>query len=198
MIDGRAPHFAFRHADGTTYGDAPSPAAVEATGDAFSALCNLGLGDGDARRALAVARTHVGAGAGVPDLVRAALRAHRERRSAILPPSIATLREQSPVYGRRAVTARRSDLARSPRRASLESSVCEEEHPVRVAGSPGRGCKYLDAVTRAPGPCHRGARAVDVTTWTLSMELPVWSVNEGPGHTDRFPSAVERLPGAVE
>jgi len=101
VIDGTAPQFAFRHADGTHYGNAPTPAAVEATGDAFSALRNLGLRDGEAKRALAAARTHVGAGASVPDLVRAALRAHHARPTAILPPPIATLRESSPSYGRR-------------------------------------------------------------------------------------------------
>ena len=101
VIDGTAPDFAFRHADGTPYGDAPSPAAVESMGEAFSALVNLGLRDGEAKRALAAARTHVGAGAPVPDLVRAALRAHRARPMPVLPPPIATLRELSPAYGRR-------------------------------------------------------------------------------------------------
>jgi hypothetical protein len=43
----------------------------------------------------------VGAGAGVAELVRAALRAHHARPTPFLPPPIATLRESSPVYGRR-------------------------------------------------------------------------------------------------
>jgi hypothetical protein len=90
----------FRHADGTVYGGALAPEAVEAGAGAFSALRNLGLRDGEAKRALAAGRAHVGVGAGVPDLVRAALRAHRARGDALLPPPVTTVRESSPAYGR--------------------------------------------------------------------------------------------------
>jgi hypothetical protein len=122
LIDGTAPHFTFRHADGTPYGDAPAPATVEATAEAFSALRNLGLRDGEAKRALAAARTHVGPGASVPDLVRAALRAHHMRPAPILPPPIATLRESSPAYGRRRRRRRPGQFATERFRRALDRS----------------------------------------------------------------------------
>jgi hypothetical protein len=63
----------FRQADGTPYGDAAAPEDVEACAEAFAALKALGLKDGEARRALAAARAHVGASAPAEELVRKAL-----------------------------------------------------------------------------------------------------------------------------
>ena len=65
----------FRHADGTRYGNPPTPAVVEAMRDAFSALRNLGYREKDCHRMLDRARAHVGSDADVPALVRAALQA---------------------------------------------------------------------------------------------------------------------------
>ncbi len=70
-----------------------SPAAAEAGAEAFSALRNLGLKDGEAKRALALARERVEAGAGTEALIRAALQARRE---ALLPPRVDAKREHSP------------------------------------------------------------------------------------------------------
>jgi Holliday junction resolvasome RuvABC DNA-binding subunit len=64
----------FRHADGSVYGDAVAPEDLEASAEAFEALKALGLRDGEARRAQAAARAHVGASPSAEDLVRAALR----------------------------------------------------------------------------------------------------------------------------
>jgi hypothetical protein len=50
----------FRHADGTTYGEAPSASAIDVTARALKALRTLGFAERDARDALHAARAHVG------------------------------------------------------------------------------------------------------------------------------------------
>lgn len=50
----------FSHADGTTYGDAPSVAILDPVCRGFLALRNLGFGEREARDALREASTHVG------------------------------------------------------------------------------------------------------------------------------------------
>ncbi len=52
----------FQHADGTVYGAGASPQAAELSTLAFQALKKMGYGDADARRGVAAAQTHVGAG----------------------------------------------------------------------------------------------------------------------------------------
>jgi 5-methylcytosine-specific restriction endonuclease McrA len=64
----------FRHADGTVYGRAPTPALVQVHRDAFGALRNLGFRERECHRMMQRARTHVGADVDVPTLVAAALR----------------------------------------------------------------------------------------------------------------------------
>jgi len=81
----------FFHADGTSYGEPPSPLGVERMRDAFSALRNppvgpsrwrlrrddqppLGWGETESKQALAGIAAHVGRGATVPEIVREALR----------------------------------------------------------------------------------------------------------------------------
>jgi hypothetical protein len=60
-IEGRvSTGLTFRHADGTPYGGRVSPRASTALADAFPALKALGFKDGEARRALDAARSHVG------------------------------------------------------------------------------------------------------------------------------------------
>lgn len=64
----------FFHADGSRYGSAGvAPADVDASAQAFAALRHLGFKETESRRAIAQAMTHVGAGAAVQELVRAAL-----------------------------------------------------------------------------------------------------------------------------
>ncbi|GMV43505.1 MAG: hypothetical protein AMXMBFR64_52210 [Myxococcales bacterium] len=69
----------FSHADGTPYGEAPRPADVDASSDAFAALRGLGFSETESRQALAAARTHVGAGASAEALITAALRRTLDR-----------------------------------------------------------------------------------------------------------------------
>jgi hypothetical protein len=73
VIDGRAPGaLAFSHPDGTRYGAGPDPAEVERRADALSALRQLGVREGDARRALAAVGSE--ATGSLESLLRAALR----------------------------------------------------------------------------------------------------------------------------
>ena len=66
--------FTFRHADGTPYGEALRPAALERAAQAFGALRHLGFGQARAR-ALVDAVVQAGAPDDLEGLVRAALRA---------------------------------------------------------------------------------------------------------------------------
>jgi hypothetical protein len=50
----------FRHADGTTYGEAPSAGAIDVTARALKALRTLGFAEREAREALHETRAHVG------------------------------------------------------------------------------------------------------------------------------------------
>jgi hypothetical protein len=68
----------FYHADGTAYGGAPEPGAVQAFADAFQALATLGFGEREARRAVEAARAHVGATPGVEEVLREALASLRQ------------------------------------------------------------------------------------------------------------------------
>ncbi|HEX2874288.1 MAG TPA: HNH endonuclease signature motif containing protein [Polyangiaceae bacterium] len=52
----------FRHADGTTYGEVPSPAALDVMPRALQALRILGFGEREARDALHEVHAHVGIG----------------------------------------------------------------------------------------------------------------------------------------
>ncbi|HEX2875115.1 MAG TPA: RuvA C-terminal domain-containing protein [Polyangiaceae bacterium] len=52
----------FRHADGTTYGEAPPAGVIDVTARALKALRNLGFGEREARDALHEVRAHVGIG----------------------------------------------------------------------------------------------------------------------------------------
>jgi hypothetical protein len=54
--------FEFRHADGTTYGEAPSACAIDVTARALKALRTLGFAEREALEALHGARAHVGTG----------------------------------------------------------------------------------------------------------------------------------------
>ncbi len=72
----------FFHADGTTYGEAPSACAIDVTARALRALRTLGFAERQAREALHGARAHVGTGesetsltdhARVESLIRGAL-----------------------------------------------------------------------------------------------------------------------------
>jgi Holliday junction resolvasome RuvABC DNA-binding subunit len=84
LIEGETERDAtFSHADGTVYGEAPRPVDVQASAEAHAALRSLGFNETESRQALAAARTHVGAGARVEELVREALRQrHRASRAA--------------------------------------------------------------------------------------------------------------------
>ena len=74
IIEGSAEQLAFLHADGSRYGSVRVDAGgVEVRGQAFSALRHLGFKETPSQRALDAAVTHVGIGAGVQELVRAAL-----------------------------------------------------------------------------------------------------------------------------
>jgi Holliday junction resolvasome RuvABC DNA-binding subunit len=78
VIEGETEQAArFSHADGTVYGEAPRPGAVQANAEAHAALRSLGFTETESRDALIGARTHVGAGAKTEELVTAALRARQ-------------------------------------------------------------------------------------------------------------------------
>jgi hypothetical protein len=65
----------FRHADGTVYGGAVSPAAADVRAKAFRALTGMGFREGDVRRVLEQVAAHVGATASLEGLVRRGLAA---------------------------------------------------------------------------------------------------------------------------
>lgn len=69
VIHGRAPRLSFAHADGRAYGGAPSDTMLE---DAVAALRGTGFSAAESRVAAVAARSHVGAGAPLEDLIRAA------------------------------------------------------------------------------------------------------------------------------
>jgi hypothetical protein len=70
-IEGSAPAaLRFRHADGTDYGAALSPNAVDVQLRAFQALRSLGFGEREARLALRQSATHVGENAQLEQLLR--------------------------------------------------------------------------------------------------------------------------------
>jgi hypothetical protein len=73
IIEGRvSTGLRFYHADGTQYGvTPPNPETIDEAQRAFSALRNLGFKDGEVKRALSEVRAHVGAG--IEELIRAAL-----------------------------------------------------------------------------------------------------------------------------
>jgi hypothetical protein len=74
VIEGRvSAGLSFRHADGTQYGGPVSPHAAEVHGSVFRAMRGLGFREGDARRAVERAATHVGQAASAENLLRAAL-----------------------------------------------------------------------------------------------------------------------------
>jgi hypothetical protein len=52
----------FRHADGSRYGEAVSPAQIDVQTKVFKALCGLGFGDGAVRRVLDALRREPGVG----------------------------------------------------------------------------------------------------------------------------------------
>ena len=76
----QATKLVFRHADGTLYGDDAVPEEIEASASAFSALRSLGLGESEARRAVEVARAHVGTRCSSAQLIREALRRRSQAR----------------------------------------------------------------------------------------------------------------------
>ncbi len=63
----------FRHADGTNYGGAVSALAADMGARAFRALCALGFGERDVRRAVAETIPHVGGDATLEGIMRRAL-----------------------------------------------------------------------------------------------------------------------------
>ena len=63
----------FRHADGTPYGEAPRPEAVDAGAKAFQGLVGMGFRESEARRAIAQARQLRPMKGDVKELLRAAL-----------------------------------------------------------------------------------------------------------------------------
>lgn len=69
----------FFHADGSEYGHAASLPYEGVSGRALRGLRSLGFGDGEAKRALAEAMTHVGPHAELEVLLREALRSLSER-----------------------------------------------------------------------------------------------------------------------
>jgi hypothetical protein len=73
--------FAFRHADGTTYGGEVSPERASVTSDAFLALRTLGYGETESKAALSELAAHVGRGTTLEDVVRRALAALRAGRT---------------------------------------------------------------------------------------------------------------------
>jgi hypothetical protein len=78
VIEGETEQAArFSHADGTVYGEAPRPAAVQANTAAHAALRSLGFTETESRDALAAARAHVGVAASTEELITAALRARQ-------------------------------------------------------------------------------------------------------------------------
>jgi hypothetical protein len=80
VIDGRVSSgLTFRHADGTRYGGPVSPHAADVQSTVFRAMRGLGFREGDARRAVERAATHVGDGASAETLLRAALSGTAER-----------------------------------------------------------------------------------------------------------------------
>jgi hypothetical protein len=99
IIEGRVSSgLTFRHADGGLYGQPVSAARADSGAKAFQALCGLGFGEGDVRRALEHASRVADARASVEALVRHGLlslserhaRAQRDRAShaqAASPPS---------------------------------------------------------------------------------------------------------------
>jgi len=73
-VEGTAPAaLRFRHADGTTYGGALSPAPADVQLRAFRALRALGFGEREARLALRQSATHVGENADLEPLLRHAM-----------------------------------------------------------------------------------------------------------------------------
>jgi len=78
VIEGRvSTGLNFWHADGTEYGQTVTPAAAAAFSDAFLALRYLEFKDGEAKRALAQVRAHVGRETDVGEIVKHALRVLR-------------------------------------------------------------------------------------------------------------------------
>jgi hypothetical protein len=71
----------FRHADGSPYGAALSPATADASARAFQALRGLGFREGEVRRAMSEAAQLVSGSANVEALVRHCLRGFTERRA---------------------------------------------------------------------------------------------------------------------
>ncbi len=63
----------FLHADGTTYGESPSPAILNARTRAFQGLRGMGFNDREVKHALAEVETHVGPALSLERLLRAAL-----------------------------------------------------------------------------------------------------------------------------
>ena len=60
----------FRHADGTAYGGAVSPAAADVRAKAFRALTGMGFREGEVRRVLEQVAPHVGVNASLEALIR--------------------------------------------------------------------------------------------------------------------------------
>jgi hypothetical protein len=71
----------FAHSDGTPYGAELSPERVQIFTDAFQALVGLGYRQGDSKRALDVARPHVGTEATFASVMTRALAALRSERA---------------------------------------------------------------------------------------------------------------------
>jgi Holliday junction resolvasome RuvABC DNA-binding subunit len=71
-VDGDAGDLAFRHADGTPYGELPSAASTELRAKAYRALTAMGYRETEAKRALA--RMPARPSANLEQLVRLALR----------------------------------------------------------------------------------------------------------------------------
>jgi hypothetical protein len=80
VIDGCASEgFAFRHADGSTYGQIASPPRAERCAKVFQALRNLGFKETESRRAIDDVSAHVGGDGSVEELLRKALARLGER-----------------------------------------------------------------------------------------------------------------------
>lgn len=79
-VAGRASQgLTFRHADGTEYGREVSASTVSLYSEAFLALRSLGLGEGEARRAVQAAKSHVGPDARLEEVIRASVATVPER-----------------------------------------------------------------------------------------------------------------------
>jgi hypothetical protein len=82
LIDGRPHELRFLHADGTPFGGALDPHALDANVKVFSALRNLGFSEGEARRVLDELRRQPGTRSlATAALLRAALERLGERRA---------------------------------------------------------------------------------------------------------------------